>query len=144
MSKKNEKDYPVGYGKAPSHTRWQKGKSGNPKGRPKKSKNISTLLSDVLSKPVTIRENGQTRTIPFREAWVQKMAYGVLHGSTRDQIALLAAFDKYVPEAINPDPPWPTEMTVRYVMPDGKTLADYGLEEPSSAPEDDDDESWLE
>ena len=28
-------DYEVGYGKPPKHTRFKKGQSGNPKGRPK-------------------------------------------------------------------------------------------------------------
>ena len=68
---------------------------------------------------------------------MHQMVSGVLHGGPRDQIALLAAFDKYVPEAINPEPPYPTKLVVEHVMPDGKTLADYGLEEPSGTPDDD-------
>ena len=38
----------VGYGKPPLHSRFQKGKSGNAKGRPKGSCNTLKLLNDVL------------------------------------------------------------------------------------------------
>ena len=42
-------DYVVGYGKPPLHTRFQKGRSGNPNGRPRGKKNMSTLLSAALA-----------------------------------------------------------------------------------------------
>ena len=40
--------YEVGYGKPPRHTRFPKGRSGNPKGRPPRSKNIGALLTRAL------------------------------------------------------------------------------------------------
>src|SRR6478752_3347483 len=42
-------DYAVGYGKAPVETRFQKGQSGNPGGRPRGTKKLVALLGDVLS-----------------------------------------------------------------------------------------------
>lgn len=49
----------VGYGKPPLHSRFQKGKSGNAKGRPKGSCNTLKLLNDVLEQKITIVQEGK-------------------------------------------------------------------------------------
>jgi hypothetical protein len=43
------RDYAVGYGRPPLETRFQKGQSGNPEGRPRSTKKLVTLLAEVLS-----------------------------------------------------------------------------------------------
>src|SRR5260370_4973765 len=67
------RDYLVGYGKPPLHTRFQKGRSGNPNGRPRGRKNMSTLLSDALNGSVVVVENGRRKRITKREAIVTQL-----------------------------------------------------------------------
>jgi len=66
-------DYVVGYGKPPLHTRFQKGRSGNPKGRPRGKKNMSTLLSAALDASIIVAENGRRKKITKREAIVTQL-----------------------------------------------------------------------
>ena len=47
-------DYGVGYGRPPRHTRFAKGQSGNPRGRPCGAKNFMTLLEEALDELVTV------------------------------------------------------------------------------------------
>jgi len=63
MSDDDKTDYKVGYKKPPLHTRFRKGQSGNPRGRPRGSKNFSTLLADALNEPVVVTEDGRRRKI---------------------------------------------------------------------------------
>ena len=73
MPADNQGNYEVGYGKPPLHTRFQKGKSGNPAGRPRGQKNLATLLSDALDQKISVVENGQRKRISKREAIVTQL-----------------------------------------------------------------------
>jgi hypothetical protein len=73
MSSDDKGDYEVGYGKPPCHTRFEKGQSGNPKGRPSGAKNLSTLLNEALNECVIVAEDGGRRKITKREAIVRQI-----------------------------------------------------------------------
>ena len=73
MPPKTRRDYEVGYGTPPLHTRFQKGQSGNPKGRPRGRKNLSSLLNEVLNGWVIVVENGRRKRITKREAIITQL-----------------------------------------------------------------------
>ena len=73
MPPDEEGDHEVGYRKPPRHTRFTKGQSGNPRGRPPGAKNLKTLLSDVLNEFVIVTENGGRRKITKRKAIVTQL-----------------------------------------------------------------------
>ena len=84
--KKNSRDYPVGFGKPPEHSRYCKGQSGNPKGRPKGKKNRHTIIDEVLFEPIRIQQNGKAKTVPALEAIVLKLRNDALGGNLRAAI----------------------------------------------------------
>ena len=73
MPADDERDYEVGYSKPPRHTRFELGRSGNPRGRPGGSKNLLTLLNEALKEPVIVVENGRRRKITKRQAIITQL-----------------------------------------------------------------------
>lgn len=78
-----EKPYKVGYGKPPKETRFKSGESGNKKGRPKSSKNFSTLLTQELHSRVDITENGKRCKISKMQAGAKQFANKVASGDPK-------------------------------------------------------------
>ena len=73
----------VGYGCPPKSGRFKPGQSGNPKGRPKGSKNTATILQEELNSRVPIRENGKLRNIPKRRAAIKQQVNKAAAGNDR-------------------------------------------------------------
>src|SRR5271169_4890708 len=84
----DEHDYKVGPGRPPLHTRFRRGKSGNPGGRRKK--NLPALLAEALNEPVFVTIDGERRQITKREAVVHQL---VNKSTTADLRATEMLFD---------------------------------------------------
>ena len=89
MPADEQRDYEVGYGKPPRHTRFKKGRSGNPRGRSPGSRNLSTLLCEALNEPVIVAENGGRRKISKRQAIIKQLVNQSAKGDWRATKLLL-------------------------------------------------------
>jgi protein-tyrosine phosphatase len=87
-----------GYKNPPKEHQFQKGKSGNPKGRPRKKKQSSSdpgldLIASVhseLGKTISVQENGQHRKITKLDAFSAQLVAQSVNGKPSQQKMLLS------------------------------------------------------
>jgi hypothetical protein len=79
----------VGYGKPPRQTRFKKGRSGNPAGRPKGALNLATTLERTLKAQVLVTAQGRRRTITKFEAALTQLVNQAASGEGRAMTLLL-------------------------------------------------------
>jgi hypothetical protein len=83
MRDKKIDTYSVGYGKPPKNSRFKKGQSGNPKGRPRGSQNTATIMMKALKETVVMTENGRRRKITMKEAIIKQAITKAASGEFR-------------------------------------------------------------
>jgi uncharacterized protein DUF5681 len=85
------RSYDVGYGKPPHHTRFQKGQSGNPGGRPRGSgtERVTQLALDEAYREVAIDEDGEAITMPAIQAVLRAQLALAAKGNGPAQRAVL-------------------------------------------------------
>lgn len=77
-------DFEVGYGKPPKHTRFKKGKSGNPTGRPKKAQDFDAALLREARSPITINENGRQVRLSKHDVIIKQLINNAMKGKNSD------------------------------------------------------------
>jgi len=78
-----EKHVRVGYGSPPRATRFRKGESGNPRGRPKGARNLATEFADALKGEITVVENGRRKVMTRQKALIKGLVNDALKGDPR-------------------------------------------------------------
>jgi hypothetical protein len=79
-----------GFGKPPKDTRFRKGVSGNPSGRPRGKLNWATVRDQILQEKVAININGVSKLLTTGEALLRQLT---IMGMSRDLAAIRLVFN---------------------------------------------------
>lgn len=86
----NTRRYEVGYGKPPEHTRFKKGQSGNPKGRPRFAfEEDEAPLRRYLLEPITVTIKGKKVKMPAIDVIVKSIIQKAAQGCHLSQKLLI-------------------------------------------------------
>src|ERR1700730_8780312 len=80
----------AGFGRPPKRTRFKKGASGNPRGRPKNVSSFKTDLAAELQEKLVLTENGKERRITKQRAFIKTLTAAAIKKDIRAVNALLA------------------------------------------------------
>jgi Family of unknown function (DUF5681) len=128
--------YEVGYAKPPDASKFRKGVSGNPRGRPKGTKNKLPALSEERMKAIileeayrtiTVRDGTKNVTVPIARAVLRSLAVNAVKGQHRSQrlfsellasveTARLTFYNEWMETVIGYKRRWDEELTRRRVL----------------------------
>lgn len=76
-------DYKVGRGRPPEHSRFKKGRSGNPGGRRKRPASVQEVLETILHTEIEITIAGERRRVTVLEGMFWGQTQAGIRGNTR-------------------------------------------------------------
>jgi uncharacterized protein DUF5681 len=103
-------DEKVGYKRPPKATQFQKGRSGNPKGRPKNTRNLKADLADELTSRISITVHGRAASVTKQKALVMALITRAIKGDTRAATVIVTLIrqlleaDAQFDDAMQPSP----------------------------------------
>ena len=90
-------DEKAGYNRPPLSGQFKPGQSGNPKGRPKGSRNLKTDLTSMMKRRVQIREDGEPRMVSRQELVLLRLFERAAKGDTKACTQLFNMIMKFEP-----------------------------------------------
>lgn len=85
-------DYIVGKGRPPVATRWKPGQSGNPKGKAKGSRDLDTLVLELMDRNITLATGKGEETMSRLEALIRKLFEQAVKGDHKAATLLLERY----------------------------------------------------
>jgi hypothetical protein len=93
----------AGYRNPPKECRFKPGKSGNPKGRPRGSLNLTTALAGELGERISVRENGKSLRVSKQGALLKTLVAKALQGDIKAIGTVLTLSARLLDDKTDPD-----------------------------------------
>ncbi|MDO8874698.1 MAG: DUF5681 domain-containing protein [Pseudolabrys sp.] len=94
LMESNADALPVGYTRPPVETRFRKGRSGNPKGRPKGSESLSKVFQEVSAERISVTQGGKVRRMSKAQALVHLTMAQAIKGDVKAIDGMLLFADR--------------------------------------------------
>ncbi|WP_166294272.1 DUF5681 domain-containing protein [Bradyrhizobium sp. 2S1] len=131
MSKDNAEGYKVGYRKPPVGSRFKKGQSGNPRGRPKKNTQVfhpGRILQSIDNEELVVNIDGKRKRMPRAEIHLRQLFNKAMRGDI-DAARIIATMAK---QHFGPDAEGPSEIEFVVVPERSELTAKNPMSEESN------------
>jgi len=95
----DDDEHEVGFRRPPRHTRFQKGRSGNPSGRPRGSRDLRGAMLDELRRSITAKENRRSVRVTKAQLLMKSLIAKAVGGDMKAAALVLTYMQKLDPGA---------------------------------------------